>query len=154
MGADGTAIPAAASSRAVHGPAQTMTWPAVTAVPPSARMVTCLPSSEMPVTRTPARTGSPPGGPAAASARSALSAAITADSGSSSAGPPTVMPGNLAAASRAVSSSQGAPARCIPSSTACSPSPNVRCGAGRRIRSPDSSSSSRHSSLAARAMAT
>src|SRR5260370_25546482 len=84
VAADGTAIPPAASSLPVQGPAQTIAARAVT-VPVAVRIVTPRPSSAMPVTGTPVRTSPAP----AARARHAPSALITQDSGATSAGAPT-----------------------------------------------------------------
>ena len=142
-------MPLPASSAPVHGPAHTTaaraeTWPDVV------RTVTWRPSSSMAVTVTPARMP----GTAAASAWSAASALITQDSGSSRAGPPIAIPGNLAAASASGSSSCGAPASRMASRTASSCAPKVRCGVGCSSRRPHSSSSSAHGPRARMAMLT
>ena len=149
MAADGTAIPPVASSWLVQGPAHTITVPAVTG-PAVVWTATWRPSSLRPVTVTPGRISGTP----AARARSVASALITQDSVSSRAGPSAVTRGNLAAASAAVSTSQGAPALSIAWWTVSSSPPNVSCGVGQSSRWPHSSSTGRQYSRARRASAT
>ena len=124
-------MPRLASSPPDQGPAVTMATRASTGLS-LVRSATSRPSSARPATRTPVRISATP----PASAASAWSAAVTHDSGSSSAGPPVLIAGNCRAASAAGNSSHGAPACLMASCTVLRPAPKVSCGTGSRMVAP------------------